>query len=74
MSDPERIDLKHYIGEKFDAMNERLDGIDTRLDTLELDRDHRVGRNNFLVNFAKSVAAAIGAILAAIGIKNSLGI
>lgn len=74
MTDYERIDLKEYIGERFEALNVRLDGFEHRLDRLETAADQRDGRNNFVVNTAKAFGGLIAAILAALGIKSQIGL
>jgi hypothetical protein len=74
MTDGERLSVISYVRERFDSQDEQLDNIIERLESLESDRDHRDGRNNFVKNAGKTIAGVIAAVLAALGIKSQVGL
>ena len=81
MTDHERIEVIDYVRERFNTQDTTLKEIKelavdlaARVETLESDRDHRDGRNNFINRAAKTAAGFIAAVLAALGIKSSLGL
>lgn len=80
MSEPEKIDLKQYFGEKFDEMSDKFDGLSeevsalrTEVGELKTDKNRRDGRDNFITKFAKAFATAVvtvgAAIAAYLGLK-----
>ncbi len=72
MTDRERIDLKEYLRERFDAIDERFDKLDERLQPLEKEFSERSGRRSLYTVVGKTVAV-ISAFIAAIAAVFGLG-
>lgn len=67
----ERFDRR--VGDLEQKIDDGFSGFNDRLEALESDRDKRVGRNNFIVNAAKTIGGLLAAALAALGIKSQVG-
>lgn len=77
MTDREKIDLKVYLDEKFEALDIRLNGFDARhtksearINALEKDLDERVGRNNFAKAIGAALSAAAATVAVYLGLKD----
>jgi tetrahydromethanopterin S-methyltransferase subunit G len=72
MTDRERVDLKDYMKERFDAIEQRFDDLDKRLHPLEQEFSERRGRRALAVVVGK-VIAVISAFIAAVAALFGLG-
>lgn len=72
MTASERSEVVEVVNAQFDKLHGRLDEFETRLDRLETKEDKRDGRNDFITNAAKFLAATLAAMLALIGIKQGI--
>lgn len=65
MTDREKIDLREYMKERFDVIEQRFDDLDSRLEPLEAEFSERRGRRALYVVTGK-VIAVISALIASI--------
>lgn len=80
MTDNDRISIIAYVRERLDTVDAKLaeakvaiDRVHIRIESLEVERAGRQGRNGFIAAAAKTVAAFVAAVLAALGIKSQIG-